>query len=75
MFHNVFIKNNKDKCIIIINNKEYKLKEYLYIHDNYKVDDLIHIKLKGINNIIDASYMFYDCTSLSELPNISIWNV
>ena len=32
------------------------------------------IKLKGINNIINMSFMFSGCKSLSSLPDISKWN-
>ena len=32
------------------------------------------IKLKGIKNITDMSYMFYECSKLSSLPDISKWN-
>ena len=42
-----FIKNNKDKCKYIYENKEYELKEYLNIYDN-NIDE-IEIKLI-INN-------------------------
>jgi len=49
--------------------------EYFYINDynNNKLKKL-QIKLKYINNIIDMSYMFYICTSLSSLPDIYKWN-
>ena len=36
--------------------------------------DILEIKLKGITNITNASCMFYKCSSLSSLPDISKWN-
>ena len=57
---------------MIIDNKEYKISEYFNIQ-NYNKDKII-IKLKGINNITNMSYMFSRCSSLSSLPDISKWN-
>ena len=34
----------------------------------------LEIKLKGITNVIDMSYMFCKCLSLQSLPDISKWN-
>ena len=70
IFGRNFIKNNKDKCKIIIDGKENELQEY--IPNNNK--DFIEIRLKGITNIIDISYMFSGCSSLSNLSNFSKWN-
>ena len=67
-----FIKQNKNKCKLIYNNKKYKLKEYFEeIDNNYKDKDIIKLKLYGINNISDMSRMFYGCyhlSSFSEYP-------
>ena len=50
MFGKSFIKNNINKCIIIYNNYEYDLCEYInYVDHNYKTNDIITIKLKGYN--------------------------
>ena len=70
IFGKNFVKNNKDNCKIIINGKENELQEY--VPNNNK--DFIEIKLKGINNIIDISYMFSGCSSLSNLSDFSNWN-
>ena len=69
IFGNKFVKNNKNKCKMIIDNKEYELMSEYNI-ENYKKNRL-EIKLKVINNIIDMSYMFYNCQSLLSLPDIS----
>ena len=72
LFGQNFIKNNKDKCKYIYEDKEYELEENFKL-SNYDKDKL-EIKLKGINNITDMSYMFSWCLSLSSLPDISKWN-
>ena len=36
--------------------------------------NIFEIKLRGLNNVSDISEMFYDCSSLKELPDISKWN-
>ena len=72
IFGSEFVKNNINKCKMIIDNKEYDLKEELII-SNYK-NNIVDIKLKGIKNITNMSYMFYNCTSLLSLPDISEWD-
>ena len=73
IFDYKFIKNNKDKCKIIYEEKEYEIKEKWNIDDKIK-NEILEIKLKGINNIVDMSYMFYNCSNLSNLPDISKWD-
>ena len=75
LFGEIFIKNNKNKCKIIINNKEEEICSYLPDYKKYINKGKLEIKLKGIKNIIDSSYMFSGCLSLYSLPNISKWNV
>ena len=72
IFGEEFVKNNINNCKMIVNNKEYKISEKFKIQ-NYNKDKVI-IKLKGINKITNTSYMFYDCTKLYSLPDISKWN-
>ena len=67
-----FLKSNKDKCQIIFEDKKYEIDEYFNV-DNINGNSL-ELKLLGINKIINASYMFYECSSLIELPDISNWN-
>ena len=63
------------KCKIVYKNKEYELKEYFNdIDKKYNNKDEIKIKLKGINNITDMSYMFSKCSSLYSLPDMSKWD-
>ena len=72
IFGKKFVKHNKNKCILIYNNKKYELKEYFEeIDNNYKNKDIIKIKLYGINNISDMSRIFYGCyylTSVLDYP-------
>jgi len=75
IFGKNFVSNNMQKCKILYNGNEYDLKEYLEDIDNkYNNKDSVLIKLKGINNITDMSYMFYGCNSLSLISDVSIWN-
>ena len=57
---------------MIIDNKEYEISEKYNIK-NYNKDKL-EIKLKGIDNVNDMSYIFDGCSSLLSLPDISKWN-
>ena len=68
LFGEEFIKNN---YIIIIENKELNMVEYLNVNSN---DKILKIKLKEIKIITNMSYMFYYCNSLTSLPDISNWN-
>ena len=70
IFGENFVKNNKNKCKIIINGREYELEEEFII----KNEKTIEIKLIGISKITNTSYMFSGCSSLSNLPDISKWN-
>ena len=69
IFGKYFVKQNKNKCEIIYNNKKYKLKEYFDEIDNkynLKIKE-IKIKLIGINNITNMKDMFHGCIHLTSL--------
>ena len=72
LFGSEFVKNNKDICKMIIDNKVYNIERF-YNVKNYS-NNILKIILKGINNITNISYMFYECLLLSSLPDISTWN-
>ena len=77
IFGQHFVKQNKNKCKIIYNNKKYKLKDYLNEIDSKHNHNIKEIKLKliGINNITEFCYMFYRCfhlISVSESKYINI---
>ena len=70
IFDETFVNNNRDKCKIIYDYDEYNLTEEF----NVKNINILEIKLKGINKIINMKSMFYECSSLISLPDISNWN-
>ena len=72
LFDKNFINNNKDNCYLIINNEKTELKEYLEINNN-KLKQ-IEIKLYETKPITNMYSMFYSCSSLQSLPDISKWN-
>ena len=64
IFGKVFVTNNKDKCKIIINGNEFELCKKINIKINQLNNRIFELKLKGINNITDISFMFHNCQSL-----------
>ena len=56
---------------MIIDNNKYELTEE-YDVKNYKKNKL-EIKLKGINKVTAMNSMFYECSSLISLTDISKW--
>ena len=75
IFGEIFVKNNKNICKILINNEEGELCSYLDYYQLYLNEGKLEIRLIGINNIIDGSYMFSGCVSLFSLPDISKWDL
>ena len=73
LFGEKFVEKNKEICKILIEGKEKKLVS-LYSNERLKENEKFEIKLKGIKDIIDMSYMFYGCFSLFSIPDISKWN-
>ena len=70
IFDNDFIKNNKDKCYIVIDNKKTELKEYIDNNNKNKIE----IKLYETGIITNMGSMFSGCNSLNSLPDISKWD-
>ena len=71
LFGNNFVKNNKNNCSIIYNNKEYPLKS---IFDKKMInnhDNKLKIKLVFKNTITNMSCMFRDCKNLESISDIS----
>ena len=68
-----FVKNNKNKIKLIINNKQCKSKELISI-DNIKADKF-KIKMVTKNNIFNKSFMFRDCISLLEFSSNDFENL
>jgi surface protein len=75
IFGEKFVKNNKDKCKIIVNEKTYELSENYKIEEKNLKEGILEIKLIVKNNLTDLSFMFSECTNLISLVNISEWNI
>ena len=70
LFGKEFVKNNKDFCDIIFKNKDYELCNEFKLEKDKINEDFFRIKLRGVKNIKDLSYMFYGC---SNLESVSHW--
>ena len=79
IFGDKFVENNKNKCKIIVNGNGNDLSTHLNINKKQLNNNILEIKLKGIRQITDMSYMFSgdyrEVTLLSSLPDISKWNI
>ena len=64
IFNQEFISNNIKRAKIIIENKQYNLKE-----DIKNEKQIFKIKIKFIDNIINLNYIFKDCISLTSIYN------
>ena len=73
IFGKYFVENNKNKCQIKYKGGHKILEEYIDIKEDE--NDIIEIKLNGVNDILDISYMFADCDCLKSLSDISKWKV
>ena len=60
-----FVKNNKNKAKLIINNKKYSLKEFIDSKDFF--NDKIKINMILIKELSNISHLFKDCFKLQEL--------
>ena len=75
LFGDKFVERNKKNCNLIIDGKEQDSKSMHNFGIFFGTDkDYFKIKLKGITNITDVSYMFFWSSSLLSLPDISKWN-
>ena len=72
IFGQKFVENNKNVCKMIIENKEYNITKKFYFK-NFS-NNILNIKLKGIDNITNMSYMFSDCNMLFEIEGLSSIN-
>ena len=72
IFNEDFVNNNKNNCYLIINDIKQDLCSYIKIKN--KEQKKQEIKLFEINTITTMYCMFYGCSSLSSLPDISKWD-
>ena len=68
IFGKEFVETNGNKCKIIYKGKNYKLEQYFEIPNG---EDTIEIKLVGLNDATNISYMFSNCEALKSIPDIS----
>ena len=72
IFNERFVKMNKNRAIIIINNKQYNLTSII---NNKKKDEIfLKIKIKFLENMIDINSMFKDCNLLKSVKKFSNFN-
>ena len=74
IFGSNFVNNNFNNCKMILDDKEYLLSDNYQIKNNNNNTNKLEIKLKINNKMTDMSYMFHNCSSLSELNDFSFWN-
>ena len=74
LFGSDFVDNNKDKCKIIYNEKEYDLMEYFKFDNNYNHNNPIKIQLRLNNNITYISNIFSFCKELLSNIYLSVDN-
>ena len=69
IFNDAFVSNNMKRAKIIINNKQYKIKENI---ENQLQS--VKIKIKFLDNIIKLNSMFSNCKSLYSIHNFKNLN-
>ena len=83
LFGAEFVRNNKNICKYIHENKEYELSKHFVLTDIDKLKDIFEIKLIGIKDITDMSYLFDNidfisfetiANTLINIPDISEWD-
>ena len=75
LFGEYFVEKNKNNCNLIIEGKEQELKQYYSFGYFFGTDkEYFELKLNGITNITNMSYMFNGCKALVSLPDIHRWN-
>jgi len=70
IFNKIFISTNMKRAKVIINNKQYDLKENI----KSKINKIYKIKIKFLDNIIKLKNMFKDCESLYIVNNLQYLN-
>jgi len=70
ILNEIFISKNKKRAKIIINNKQYELKENLEYQKHFEQI----IKIKFFDCILYLNCMFKDCESLSSIKNFQNLN-
>ena len=71
IFDKDFVTMNKEFCKILYKGEEYPLQDYFNLENKPKNLKVLELKLKYTNKITSFYSMFYDCSSLLYLPDIS----
>ena len=80
LFGEIFVKNNKNNCNIIIDGKTQELIEHIEINEKMRENGYLEIKLKEKKTVINMSHMFCrgikenDKMLLIEIPDIEKWD-
>ena len=75
LFGKEFVEKNNNNCKLIIEGYEQDLKDiYNFGYFFGSNRETFEIKLTGITNITDLSYMFYDCKELLSIRDIELDN-
>ena len=72
IFGEEFVKNNKNNCVIFINNKEKELSEFYEYAQN---ENVIFVRLKMNEKVNSFNEMFKDCSSLISFNEGNNWNL
>ena len=73
LFGKIFIKNNKNKCSVMINNELKKLEDCEF-YELENIENELNIYLYKEDDITDMSYMFNDCEVLHFISEGSKWS-
>ena len=74
IFGEEFVKNNIERCKMILDGKEQELKSIVPakpFHD--KLRDKIKVKLIDINKVVDMSFIFHECKNLYSCNDLNKW--
>ena len=75
IFGEDFVKNNKDKCKMIIEGHKREIDTTLDTSKYLKDKDILSIKLIEYKTIHNMICLFADCSSLISLPDIDEWDM
>ena len=74
LFNAYFVKNNKNKCYLLLDGNKINLCEYLQLNDALKKLETLEIKLIEVEPMTDIGDIFRNVKSLISLPDISNLN-
>ena len=74
LFNEVFVKNYKEKCKLIIKGRIREMIDKIVPEKQDLKKKKFHIKLINIQNLKDLEYMFFNCDLLYSLPDLEKFN-